>query len=122
MKNAGAISAFYRIFGQSFEIETADFWENEKDFGKTTVDSWGHEPRRRGGKMRRINGKPTVDSWRHEPRRRIQDLNLNSCVWDLNSFSSFLQNDRHWFSRTMYSDAGDSLEPVPENRNIRHSP
>ena len=46
MKNAGAISAFYRIFGQGFEIETADFWENEKDFGKTAVDSWGHEPRR----------------------------------------------------------------------------
>jgi hypothetical protein len=25
------------------------FRENEKDIGKTTVDSWGHEPRRRPG-------------------------------------------------------------------------
>ena len=40
LRTRGVILAFYRIFGQSFEIETADFWENEKDFGKTTVDSW----------------------------------------------------------------------------------
>gem|GEM_PF-7056725 len=48
MKNAGAISVYYRILGQSFEAL--------KQLGF--------------GKMRRINGKPTVDSWGHEPRRR----------------------------------------------------
>jgi hypothetical protein len=35
------ISAFYKIFGQSFErLKQLMFWENDKDNGKTTVDSW----------------------------------------------------------------------------------
>jgi hypothetical protein len=40
------ISAFYRIFGQSFEmLRQLMFRENEKDIGNTTVDSWGHHSR-----------------------------------------------------------------------------
>jgi len=47
MKIAEEIPAFYRIFGQSFEsLKEQMFWENEKDIGKPTVDSWRHEPRR----------------------------------------------------------------------------
>jgi hypothetical protein len=47
MKKVGVISAFYKIFGQSFEkLKQLIFWENDKDIGKTTVDSWRHEPRR----------------------------------------------------------------------------
>jgi len=50
MKKGVAISAFYRIFGQSFEsLKQPGF-----------------------GNMRRINGKPTVDIWGHETRRRIR--------------------------------------------------
>jgi hypothetical protein len=42
MKKVGVISAFYKIFGQSFErLKQLMFWENDKDIGKTTVDSWG---------------------------------------------------------------------------------
>jgi hypothetical protein len=43
----GVISAFSRIFGQSFEkLKQLMLWENEKDIGKPTLDSWGHESRR----------------------------------------------------------------------------
>jgi hypothetical protein len=50
MKEVGVISAFYRIFGLSFErLKQRMFWENDKDIGKTTADSWRHEPRRRAG-------------------------------------------------------------------------
>jgi hypothetical protein len=42
MKKVGVISAFYKIFGQSFErLKQRMFRENEKDIGKTTVNSWG---------------------------------------------------------------------------------
>ena len=61
------ISAFYRIFGQSFErLNQQMFWENDKDIGKQTVDLWRHEFRRRHtnpGVVSRIIGDPTVDSW-----------------------------------------------------------
>jgi hypothetical protein len=47
MKKGAAISAFYKIFGLSFEwLKQLMHWENEKDIGKPTVDSWRHEPRR----------------------------------------------------------------------------
>jgi hypothetical protein len=47
-KTGVAVSAFYRISGQSFEwLKWLIFWVNEKDIGKTIVDSWRHEPRRR---------------------------------------------------------------------------
>ena len=39
MKQVGVISAFYRIFGQSFEsLKQLMFWDNEKDIGNPTVD------------------------------------------------------------------------------------
>jgi len=42
----GKFSAFHNIFGLSFEMSKQLIkWENEKDIGKTTVDSWRHEPR-----------------------------------------------------------------------------
>ena len=42
MKKCAANSAFYKIFGLSFErLKQLMFRENEKDIGKTTVDSWG---------------------------------------------------------------------------------
>ena len=42
MKKGAAISAFYRIFGQSFErSKQMMFWENEKDIGNTMVDLRG---------------------------------------------------------------------------------
>jgi hypothetical protein len=48
MKKVGVISAFYRIFGLIFKrLKQRIFRVNEKDIGKTTVDSWRHEPRRR---------------------------------------------------------------------------
>jgi hypothetical protein len=48
MKMAEEISAFYWIFGQSFEkLKQLMFRENEKNIGKTTVDLWRHKPRRR---------------------------------------------------------------------------
>jgi hypothetical protein len=47
MKKGAANSAFYKIFGLSFErLKQLMHWENEKDIGKPTVDSWRHEPRR----------------------------------------------------------------------------
>jgi len=56
-KKGGAISAFYRIFGQSFEmLKQLMFWEHEKDIGKTTVDSWRHEPMRSKGAGNPIYG------------------------------------------------------------------
>lgn len=40
IKKVGVISAFYKIFGQSFErLKQRMFREKEKDIGKTTVDS-----------------------------------------------------------------------------------
>jgi len=42
MKMGPVISAFYKILSQSFEsLKEQMFRENEKDIGKTTVDSWG---------------------------------------------------------------------------------
>jgi hypothetical protein len=41
MKKKGEVSAFYRIFGRSFErLKQLIFRENEKNIGKPTVDLW----------------------------------------------------------------------------------
>jgi hypothetical protein len=44
-EEVGVISAFYRIFGQSFEsLKLLDFENMRRIIGKTTFDLWRHKP------------------------------------------------------------------------------
>jgi len=48
IKKGVAISILYKIFGRSSEMLKAMMaWKNEKGIGKTTVDFWRLQPRRR---------------------------------------------------------------------------